>query len=81
MTSLAVSYETSTVANPLDLVEQVITANEWAFDRRSDAEMAAEAPGKWCDYGLFFCWSHEISVMHFSCAFDLKAPEKRRAAL
>jgi hypothetical protein len=81
MTSLAVSYETESVANPLDLVEQVITANDWAFDRRSDAEMAAEAPGKWCDYGLFFCWSHEISVMHFSCAFDLKAPEKRRAAL
>jgi hypothetical protein len=81
MTSLAVSFETSTVANPLDLVEQVISANDWAFDRRSDSEMAAEAPGKWCDYGLYFCWSHEISVMHFSCAFDLKAPEKRRAAL
>jgi hypothetical protein len=81
MTSLAVSFETEPVANPLDLVEQVIAANDWAFDRRSDAEMAAEAPGKWCDYGLYFCWSHEISVMHFSCAFDLKAPEKRRAAL
>jgi len=81
MTSLATSFETESAANPLDLVEQVITANDWAFDRRSDAEMAAEAPGKWCDYGLFFCWSNEISVMHFSCAFDLKAPEKRRAAL
>ncbi len=56
MPSLEMSFETETVSNPLDLVEQVITANEWAFDRRSDAEMAAEAP-------------------------DLKAPEKRRAAL
>src|ERR1700709_1121732 len=81
MTSLAISHDNPPVANPLDLVEQVITANDWVFDRRSDAEMAAEAPGKWCDYGFFFCWSHEISVMHFSCAFDLKAPEKRRAAL
>ena len=43
MTSLALSYETESAANPLDLVEQVIAANEWAFDRRSDAEMAAEA--------------------------------------
>ncbi|OYV34183.1 MAG: hypothetical protein B7Z81_10410 [Acidocella sp. 20-61-6] len=81
MTSLALSYDTATVANPLDLVEQVIAANDWAFDRRSDSDMAAEAPGKWGDYGLYFCWSHEISVMHFSCAFDLKAPSKRRAAL
>ena len=56
-------------------------ANDWVFDRRSDSEMAAEAPGKWCDYGLYFSWSHEISAMHFTCAFDLKVPEKRRAAL
>ena len=81
MPSLIHPDEIQPVSNPLDLVEQVAIANDWVFDRRSDAEMAAEAPGKWCDYGLFFCWSHEISVMHFSCAFDLKAPEKRRTAL
>jgi hypothetical protein len=81
MTSLATAFDSTTVANPLDLVEQVISANDWIFDRRSDSDMAAEAPGKWGDYGLYFCWSDEISVMHFSCAFDLKAPQKRRAAL
>jgi len=81
MTSLGTFLDTDNAANPLDLVEQVITANDWAFDRRSDSDMAAEAPGKWGDYGLYFCWSHEISVMHFSCAFDLKSPAKRRTAL
>ena len=80
MTSLALSYDNDTAANPLDLVEQVISANDWAFDRRSDSDMAAEAPGKWGDYGLYFCWSHEISVMHFSCAFEIKSPAKRRGA-
>jgi len=68
-------------ANPLDVLEQIATANDWAFDRRSDAEMAAEAPGKWCDYGLYFSWSTEISAMHFTCAFDLKVPEKQRGVL
>ncbi|MCB5945275.1 YbjN domain-containing protein [Acidocella sp. KAb 2-4] len=82
MTSLALHEDdTATVSNPLDLVEQVIAGNDWMFDRRSDAELAAEANGKWCDYGLFFCWSDEISVLHFSCAFDMKAPVKQRAAL
>ena len=81
MSSLALSYDKPAVANPLDLVEQVISANDWVFDRRSELEMAAQAPGKWCDYGLYFCWSNEISVMHFSCAFDMKAPAKRRSAL
>lgn len=68
-------------ANPLDAMEQIIAANDWAFDRRSDSEMAAEAPGKWCDYGLYFSWSREISAMHFTCTFDLKVPAPRRGAL
>ncbi len=72
---------TTPVANPLDAVEQIIAANDWAFDRRSDSEMAAEAPGKWCDYGLYFSWSREISAMHFTCTFDLKVPAPRRGAL
>lgn len=71
----------SGASNPLDLVEQVIAANEWAFDRRSESDLAAEAQGKWCDYGLYFCWSGEISVLHFSVAFDLKAPTKRRSTI
>lgn len=68
-------------ANPLDIMEQIVIANEWSFDRRNETEMAAEVPGSWCDYGLFFNWSQEISAMHFTCAFDLKVPEKHRAAL
>ena len=68
-------------ANPLDVMEQIVIANDWIFDRRNDSEMAAEAPGKWCDFRLYFSWSHEISAMHFTCAFELKVPEKQRAAL
>jgi hypothetical protein len=68
-------------SNPLDVLEQIVIANEWAFDRRNESEMAAEAPGKWCDYGLYFSWSPEISALHFPCTFDLKVPEKQRAAL
>lgn len=67
--------------NPLDIIEQIIASNEWAFDRRCDSEMAAEAPGRWCNYGLYFSWSHEISAMSFSCAFDLKVPPGRREKL
>ncbi|MBB3175125.1 hypothetical protein FHR90_002974 [Endobacter medicaginis] len=68
-------------SNPLDLLEQIAGSNEWAFDRRNDSEMAAEAPGKWCDYGLYFNWSSEISAMQFTCAFDMKVPAKQRRAL
>ncbi len=78
----ALTIETAhTAANPLDLMEQIVGGYEWAFDRRTDTEMAAEAPGKWCDYGLYFSWSREISAMHFTCAFDLKVPTQQRRAL
>jgi len=73
--------EAERATNPLDVLEQIVSANEWAFERRSDGEMAAEAPGKWCDYGLYFSWSPEISAMHFSCAFDLKVPPEGRSKL
>ena len=74
-------HEFERATNPLDILEQIVSANEWAFERRSDGEMAAEAPGKWCDYGMYFSWSQEISAMHFSCAFDLKVPTAKREKL
>jgi hypothetical protein len=80
MSALTASVQ-ERAANPLEIVEQIAVANDWAFDRRNEAEMAAEVPGKWCDYGLYFSWSNEISALHFTCAFDLKVPERRRSAL
>lgn len=76
-----VSLERDRAANPLDILEQILGGNDWTFERRSDGEMAAEAPGKWCDYALFFSWSEEISAMHFTCAFDMKVPANRREKL
>jgi hypothetical protein len=81
MSGVLATSDRDRAANPLDVLEQIVAANEWAFERRSDGEMAAEAPGKWCDYALYFSWSPEISAMHFSCAFDLKVPAGRRERL
>ncbi|MCA3356899.1 MAG: YbjN domain-containing protein [Roseomonas sp.] len=79
--SASLHTEIDRVINPLDVLEQIISGNEWVFERRSDEEMAAEAPGKWCDYGLHFSWSSEMSAMAFTCAFDLKVPAARREKL
>jgi len=76
------ALETETHAtNPLDVLEQILGANEWVCERPSEREMVAEAPGKWCDYAMFFTWAPELSAMHFSCAIDLKVPQNKRAAL
>ncbi|WP_142847290.1 YbjN domain-containing protein [Telmatospirillum sp. J64-1] len=65
-------------ANPLDLVEQFVIANDWPFDRRNDEEMAVEVPGRWCDFSLYFAWREELGAMHFTCAYDMKIPDAKR---
>jgi hypothetical protein len=78
----ALSLETVVVAvNPIDLVEEIVQANEWAHDRATDEEMVVEIAGRWCDYRLLFVWQREISALHFTCAFEMKVPKARRAAV
>lgn len=79
MTYGMIQEEEETATNPLDIVEQFVTANEWAFDRRNDDEMAVEVPGRWCDYSLYFAWREDIGAMHFTCAFDMKVQGAKRA--
>ena len=43
--SALMSSAQESASNPLDVMEQIVAANDWIFDRRSDSEMAAEAPG------------------------------------
>lgn len=78
MTALALAVNEE-LANPLDLVEQIVAANDWAFDRRSDEEMAVEVPGRWCDFSLYFSWREDVGAMHFTCAFDMRVPDAKRA--
>ncbi len=68
-------------ANPIDLVEEIVQANEWAHDRASEAELVVEISGRWCDYRLLFLWQREMNALHFTCGFEMKVPKPRRAAI
>ena len=67
--------------NPLDIIEEIVEANDWAFDRHAPEEMLVEVAGRWCQYRMFFFWQEEISAMQFSCQFDVKVPVARRTAV
>ena len=79
--SASVQTTRDAAANPLDIMEQIVTANDWAFDRRGEAEMVAEAPGRWCDYSLYFAWREDIGALHFSCAMDMKVQPAKKQPL
>jgi hypothetical protein len=67
------------ICNPLDTLEEIVTANQWLFDRSHDDELVVELAGRWCHYRLFFIWQREIGALQFSCQFDMKVPEAKRA--
>jgi hypothetical protein len=60
--------------NPLDILEELVSANEWRFDRNADEEMVVELPGRWCDFRMFFVWHEDLEAVYFSCTFDLRVP-------
>lgn len=69
------------VAHPLDVIERVVSKNDWMFDRRNDREMAVQVPGRWCDYNLYFAWHDNIDAVLFTCAFDMRVPEHRLSSV
>ena len=78
---MSVTYVDTAVVhqNPLDLLEELVGANDWAFDRASLDELAVEISGRWCDYRLYFLWQEDMGALHFSCLLESRVPvEKRR---
>jgi hypothetical protein len=67
--------------NPVDVVEHVAGVNDWSFDRPADDEITISIEGRWTSYHAAFTWMHELQALHLACAFDLKAPERRRLEL
>lgn len=67
--------------NPLDIIEEIVAANAWLFERNQQDELVVELSGRWCHYRLFFVWQPAISALQFSCQFDMKVPQQRLGAV
>ena len=65
--------------NPLAVVEDIASDNNWAFERSGEDEVTIVTKGQWTDYQLSFTWMGEIEALHLACAFDMKIPPARRA--
>jgi len=63
--------------HPVDMIEQVAHANDWAFERTGEDEIAIAVAGNWTDYHVSFSWMEDFEALHLACAFDIKVPETR----
>ncbi|MBM86199.1 MAG: hypothetical protein CMM47_09270 [Rhodospirillaceae bacterium] len=75
--SLSYAESSKTPPNPLDLLEEIVGANEWPHERASGEELAVEINGRWCDYRLFFLWQEDMSALHFSCLFETRVATEK----
>lgn len=69
------------IANPLDLVEEILQANEWHFERNNENELTVDIPGRWSSYNLYFLWQEEFGAMQMCCQFDFRLSDDQTAAM
>lgn len=65
------------IVNPLDSVEDVLNAQNWAFTRLYDNELSLQVKGSHCLYHLTFLWQEEYSALQLLCECDLDIPKER----
>src|SRR3954470_19924221 len=63
--------------NPLAVVVDIASDNNWAFERSGEDEVTIVSKGEWTDYQLSFTWMGEIEALHLASAFDTKIPQAR----
>jgi hypothetical protein len=68
------------VSNPLDSVEDMLSGQDWAFERPHTDELSVTIVGRHAPYRMTFLWQEDYSAMQFFCEFDLSIPSSRRAA-
>lgn len=78
---IAVRQGQDAPANPLDVLEELVSGNGWTFSRHSDSELMVEVSGRWCSYHMYFVWQLEMNSLFFSCQLDLRLPETRQVEI
>jgi len=64
MASAEAGYEH--MSNPIDIVEQVAHAHDWACDRTADDEVTLIVAGSWADYHVSLNWRDDLEPLHLA---------------
>ena len=66
-------------SDPLDVVEHVLLAENLAFDRTDDGDLAFALNGDWKDYELWFAWRAEAACLQLCLSLDMRVDYLRPA--
>lgn len=65
--------------DPLDVIEHVLSAENLAFDRTEDGDLAFALTGDWKDYELWFAWRPEADCLQLCLSIDQRVPKAMRS--
>jgi len=74
-----IDLDVEPIQSPINMIEQMATSNDWAFDRTAEDEITIGMGGQWADYHISMSWMPEIEALHVACSFDMKVPAVRMA--
>ncbi|MCA3554196.1 YbjN domain-containing protein [Aestuariivirga sp.] len=64
--------------NPLDRVERIAEAHEWAFSRTDAREVTMDVSGGWSGMSISLSWRDEFEILHVAASLEAKVPPGRR---
>jgi hypothetical protein len=76
--AISMIEQSSRSANPLDMVEQVVTARAWPCDRLGEDELSLVVETSWSDLQLTITWCADLESLQLACALEMKVPPARR---
>jgi hypothetical protein len=65
--------------DPLDVVEQVVAAEQFSYERTGDGEVHFTAPGQRLAHQIWFAWSDQIETLHICSSLETRVTAKDRA--
>lgn len=72
------ALESDDLSNPLDRVERIAEAYQWAFARTGAGEVMMEVSGGWSDMTVSLNWREEFEILHVAVNLETKVPAARR---
>ncbi|WCL55180.1 MULTISPECIES: YbjN domain-containing protein [Kordiimonadales] len=78
MTTLNTEHSEVILHNPVDIVEELAAANDWAYERQGDDELTLFISAQYTDLQMRIYWRDDFKTLQFACIFDLKVPPVRQ---
>jgi hypothetical protein len=72
------ALEKDDLSNPLDRVERIAEAYEWAFSRTGSSEVTMQIEGRWTGMAVSLNWREDFEILHMAVSLGMKVPAPRR---